>query len=466
MSNQANELEGKLSTKRFFAFGIGQFSDAIALQMFTIYIFTFYFAIVGLNINLITIGFIIWSLWNAVNDPLLGALSDRTKTRWGRRTPYIVGSVIPLCVVIVLLYTPPTGIEIISFVYFLIIMMLFDTFFTMYDLNYCALFPEQFQDLDQRAKASAIKQLFTIMGLMVVAIVPTIIIPDLTNKKYIANYMYAALVMIIFIIIGAVIMIKFGIKERAEFSQDYKTAPPILTSLKFSLKNKNFRIFIIMNLCYWYVVGMLPIIAPLYGRFVLGIGEGDAYLLGLLLGLAFITAACCMPLWHYITIKVGMKKGVMISLITFIITLSPFMFISDVSMAFFAFILLGLGLSGAIYFGDIILSAIIDDDELKIGTRRDGGYFGINALITKLSTILVIITIGFVFNTVGWTVFEPVATENIKLGLRCLMFIFPAIALTIGFIVFTRFPITQEKYKLLKSDIEKLHAEKREKQTV
>ena len=466
MSNQANEVEGKLSTKKFFAFGIGQFSDAIALQMFTIYIFTFYFAIVGLNINLITIGFIIWSLWNAVNDPLLGALSDRTKTRWGRRTPYIVGSVIPLCIVIVLLYTPPTDIEIISFVYFLIIMMLFDTFFTMYDLNYCALFPEQFQDLDQRAKASAIKQLFTIMGLMVVFIVPTIIIPDLTNKKYIANYMYAAMVMIIFIIVGAVIMIKFGIKEKSEFSQDYKTAPPILTSLKFSLKNKNFRIFIIMNLCYWYVVGMLPIIAPLYGRFVLGIGEGDAYLLGLLLGLAFISAACCMPLWRYITVKVGMKKGVMISLITFIITLSPFMFISDVSMAFFAYAFLGLGLSGAIYFGDIILSAIIDDDELKIGTRRDGGYFGINALITKLSTILVIITISFVFNTVGWTVFEPVATENIILGLRILMFIFPAIALTIGFIVFTRFPITKEKYEQLKHDVEKLHAEKREKRII
>jgi len=466
MSNQSSEMEGKLSTRRFFAFGIGQFSDAIALQMFTIYIFTFYFAIVGLNVNLITIGFIIWSLWNAVNDPLLGALSDRTKTRWGRRTPYIVGAVVPLCIVIVLLYTPPTDIAIISFVYFLIIMILFDTFFTMYDLNYCALFPEQFQDLDQRAKASAIKQLFTIIGLMVVFIVPTIIIPDLTNKKYITNYLYAALTMIVFIIIGALIMIKFGIKERAEFSQDYKTAPPVLTSLKFSLKNKNFRIFIIMNLCYWYVVGMLPIIAPLYGRFVLGIGEGEAYLLGLLLGLTFISAACCMPLWQYITVKVGMKNGVMISLVTFIITLAPFMFISDVSSAFFAFIFVGLGLSGAIYFGDIILSAIIDDDELKIGTRRDGGYFGINALITKLSTILVIITISFVFNTVGWAVFEPVATENIIFGLRSLMFIFPAIALTIGFVVISRFPITKEKYVQLKGDIEKLHGEKRKKQII
>ena len=270
--------------------------------------------------------------------------------------------------------------------------------------------------------------------------------------------------MIIFIIIGALILIKFGIKERAEFSEDYKTAPPILTSLKFSLKNKNFRIFIIMNLCYWYVVGMLPIITPLYGKFVLGIGEGDAYLLGLLLGLTFICAAFFMPLWRYIAVKVGMKVGVMLSIIIFIISLVPFMFISDVSSAFFAFIFVGLGLAGAFYFGDIILSAIIDDDELKIGTRRDGGYFGINALVTKLSTILVITTIGLVFNTVGWAVFEPDnVTPEIVFGLRSLMVIFPAIALVIGLLVISRFPITKEKYEQLNIDIKKLHAEKRNK---
>ena len=464
MNNQSNELDERISSKKFVAFGIGQFSDAIALQMFTIYIFTFYFTIVGLNVNWITLGFILWSIWNAINDPLLGALSDRTKTRWGRRKPYIVASVIPLCIVIVLLYTPPIGGGLVSFVYFLVIMILFDTFFTMYDLNYCALFPEMFQDLEQRAKASAIKQMFTVVGLIFAFIIPTIIIPDLTDKKYMANYMHAALVMIIFIIIGAVILIKFGIKERAEFSEDYKTAPPILTSLKFSLKNKNFRIFIIMNLCYWYVVGMLPIITPLYGKFVLGIGEGDAYLLGLLLGLTFICAAFFMPLWRYIAVKVGMKVGVMLSIIVFIISLVPFMFISDVSSAFFAFIFVGLGLAGAFYFGDIILSAIIDDDELKIGTRRDGGYFGINALVTKLSTILVITTIGLVFNTVGWAVFEPDnVTPEIVFGLRSLMVIFPAIALVIGLLVISRFPITKEKYEQLNIDIKKLHAEKRNK---
>jgi len=464
MSELKEEKFEKISTKKIIAFGIGQFSDAISLQMFTIYIFTFYFTVVGVDVNLITIGFILWSLWNAINDPLLGALSDRTKTKWGRRTPYIVASIIPLCVIIILLWTPPTNTEIASFVYFIIVMILFDTFFTMYDLNFCALFPEMFQNLDDRAKASAFKQIFTVIGLMFAFIVPTIIIPDLTESKYITQYIFAGIIMSIIIFIGAFIMIKFGIKERTEFSEDYKTAPPIFKSLKYSLKNKSFRIFIIMNITYWYVVGMLPVIVPLYGKFVLRIGEGETFLLGLLLGVAFISAAFFMVLWRYVILKVGMKRGVILSIISFIVTLSPFMFISDILSAFIAFLFAGLGLSGAIFFGDILLAAIIDEDELVTGTRREGGYFGINALLTKLSTVLVILSINIVFNTVGWTVFNPLGTtEQTIFGLRSLMFIFPACALLIGLVAISWFPLTKQKYQEIKEEIEKLHKEKKQK---
>jgi GPH family glycoside/pentoside/hexuronide:cation symporter len=462
MSKENEKKEIELSLRKAASYGIGQFSDTIASQMFTFLIFTFYYTIIGLDVLFITLGFILWSIWNALNDPLLGTLSDRTKTKWGRRKPYIIAAIGPLCVLMILLWTPILATDISKFLYFLIIIILWELFYTMFDLNYASLFPEMFQDLNARAKANTIKQIFTVIGLVFAFIMPTFFIPELTNPDYIANYSYAGIFMSICIAIGALILIRFGSRERVEFSEDYKTAPSLLNSLKFSIKNKGFRTFIIANLCHWYVIGMLPTIVPLFGEFVLN--ESDSTILGLLLGITFISAAIFVFLWQYIVVKVGVKKGLMISMATFAITLVPFMFISDVTMGFIAFFIAGLGLSGDILYVDLVLAAVIDEDELNTGIRREGGYYGINALIVKLSTIFVFLTISIVFTSYGWRTFDPLGTtEQTIFGLRSLMFIFPAIALCIGILSMSRFPITKEKYEQIKLDVEKLHKEKIEK---
>ncbi|TFF96571.1 MAG: MFS transporter [Promethearchaeota archaeon] len=465
MKSEKNKEE-IYSLKTAFGYGIGQFSDTIALQMFVFFIFTFYYAVVGISVNLITIGYIIWSIWNSINDPLLGALSDRTNTKWGRRTPYIMVSVIPLCIIMVLLWTPPLDSEMNSFLYFIIVIILFDFTYTMYDLNYASLFPEMFQDLENRAKANSVKQLFTIFGLLFTFILPTLIIPRLDSRQYYPLWGSVGLLMSVVIGIGALILIKFGLKERKEFSQDYRSAPPLLRSLKYSLKNKSFRYFIVSNLAYWYVIGMLSTIVPLYGIFVLGIGE-DSILLGLLLGAAFVSAAGFILFWQGIARKLGMKKGIMLSMIIYIIVLIPFMFISDVPSGFVAFIFVGIGIAGGLLFGDILLGAVIDEDEIETGTRREGGYYGINALITKLSTILVILSINLIFNSVGWTYFDPKGTtEATILGLRLLVFLFPTIALSIGILSISRFPIHQARYEEIKTQIAALHKKKRQQQHV
>lgn len=457
--------EQKFSVKKALAYGIGQFSDTIAIQLFVFYIFTFYYAVVGLDVNLITLVYILWSIWNSINDPLMGALSDRVNTRWGRRKPFIIIALVPLCIILVLLWTPVLINDMTKFLYFLITAIVFDLAYTTFDLNYASLFPEMFQDLNERAKANAIKQAFTVIGLIFAFILPTLFIPKLDDPNYLPNYSIAGIVLAIIVAIGMVILLFFGVKERKEFSEDFRNAPPLLKSLKLSMKNKGFRTFIISNLCYWYVIGMLPTIVPLYGSFVLQIGEGESILLGLLLATTFISAAIFLFMWRFLAVKVGMRKGYMCSNAIFIITLIPFMFIDNITIAFIGFFLVGIGLGGALLFADILLAAVIDEDELSNPgrTRREGGFYGINALFTKLSTIFVILSINLVFNSTGWYVFDPVvgSTDLVIFGLKSLMVIFPGIALVIGIISINRFPITKNRYEQIKQEIEKLHDEKK-----
>ena len=164
------------SFKKAASYSTGQIADQAAYQSFTFLVFTFYFAVIQLNITLITIGFIIWAVWNSFNDPMLGYLSDRTHTRFGRRMPYIMIAIIPLGIVLFLLFTPPLPIgaanQIGNFIYFLIIIIVFEFFYTMYSLNATSLFPETFISKDERTKANNVRQVFLILGLFIAFILP------------------------------------------------------------------------------------------------------------------------------------------------------------------------------------------------------------------------------------------------------------------------------------------------------
>ncbi|TFF99244.1 MAG: MFS transporter [Promethearchaeota archaeon] len=464
MSEEISKGSQKITKRETIFYSFAGIADTMSYQMFSFYIFNYYLVLLGEEYLLpITIGFIVWTIWNAINDPLLGAISDRTTSRWGRRKPFIIGGLVPLILLIILLWTP-FGSELSMFIYFLIIINIFDTVYTMYSLNQTSLFPEMFQNLEDRAKANNYVQIFNVIGLLLATLIPTLLVGEGLETGETMGYIYGAIIMAIITTIFGFLFVKFGIKERVEFSKDPLNAPTFLESVKFTFNNRPFRTYVLTNLAVWYVFGLFPIISPHFLKFVLVPPITQATLQSVYLALVFIVAILFMIPWSKLFNKMGPRKAELLALGSLILVLVPFMIVWEPIGALIAYILAGIGFAGIMFGRDMMMSTIIDSDELKTGIRREAAYYGVNALIIRLSTIGVYLSIFFVFSGVGlqhiWG--EPISAQA-PFGIRALIFIFPAIVLILGLLSLLRFPITKEKYDEMQIDLDKLHNDKIQK---
>jgi len=452
----------EVSLKTSLGFAVGEISDMIAYQGFSFLIFTFYFSLVKLPTETISLVFILWSIFNAINDPILGSWSDRTKTKkfgGGRRRPWIIAMLIPLPAVMFFLFTPPLGNQTLSAIYFLFIICLFDTFYTAYSLNHTSLYPEMFSTDKAREEVGAARRILMVIGLIIAFVLPGFIIQDMTFQHEdpitFTQYKITGIVFGVLILITMLTHIKFGIKEPSFDELEKKETLSFWGSLKTTLKNKKFIIFAIASTMNWYVFGLMPMIVPLYATYVLNVDQGSI-LISLLLLIAFLGSIPGVLIWKKVDSKVGSKKTFIFATLFWIIAFIPFIFISEYWMAVIAMIFLGFGLGGAPFLIDINISNIIDEDEIHTTQRREASYYGIHALFVRLSTILTILSVSFVLNTNGWRVYDPeTVTSELKFGLKSLMSLFPIGALLISLIFLGLFPLNKKR-------VEEIHIKKKE----
>jgi GPH family glycoside/pentoside/hexuronide:cation symporter len=112
---------------------------------------------------------------------------------------------------------------------------------------------------------------------------------------------------------------------------------------------------------------------------------------------------------------------------------------------------------------DLIVSDIIDEDEVVTGVRREGAYYGTNALFLRFSTVFVFIAIGFVFSGFGWEEYDPLINDPVALAtaLKILIFVLPAIALTIAILSLYKYPLDGERLKEVKTKLKEIHERKK-----
>jgi GPH family glycoside/pentoside/hexuronide:cation symporter len=413
--------------------------------------------------------YIIWGIWNAINDPILGALSERTKYRgkWGKRKFYLLISIIPLCIMMILLFFVPfdTNGKGAEFMYFLITIIVFEFFYTLFDVNVNALFPEMFPTEKKRAATNLYIKITLVVALILASVLPGIIVPDLVpgDPSEIpgikSDYFLMAIIAAIITIVISIPFLLWGVNEKEERAEDFEKRPSFIESLKFTFKNKTFVKFVIANTMLWYCYTILPLILPIYAEHVLEIPKGSA-LISIALLSAFLVAAASMPLHRRIGFKIGMRNELILSMTVWIGTLFPFFLIAGEEFkATFIIItaLQGFPLAGAFYLVDIIHADIIEEDALKFGVKRSASYYGINAFVHRISIILVIITVIAMFGTMGWEKEYIPAPDDpflVEFGLKAIIWIFPAIALTIGILMMKSYGLHGERLEKMRKEIE------------
>lgn len=458
--------EEKLSIKKRFLFGLSAIPDQLTYQAFSLYVFTFFFAVIQLNMLFMWIGFVAWGVWNMINDPMLGALSDRTrcKARWGKRKFFLLISIGPLALMMILLFTVPPGSEVIKFVYFIAVIFVFEFFYTLFDVNVNAIFPEMFPTEDQRTATNVFVKGLTVLGI-IFASLPMILLQPLvpgespTPEELAAiqeNYIIAGILLAIITLIAAAPFLLKGIHKETESAECFENRPPFLESLKITLKNRTFIKFTLANLMIWTVFNTLITIIPLYFVFVLGAPDTSAFIITLALVLALIVAALILPVHKFFIKKFGTRNAAMITLASWIILLFPYMFIDNLLIVGVLVTMInGFALSGALMYVDILHGDVIDEDALRYGVKRSASYYGINALIHRFSTILTITVIAFVFNGTGWSEYNPSPGVNTILGLKLIIFLFPAICLGVGILFLKLYSLHGEKLKEMRAEFAK-----------
>jgi len=448
----------------------GSLATAVSYQAFSTYVQFLYIDVYGLRAAWVGLIWSIYGLWNAVNDPLAGFLSDRTHTRWGRRIPWIAGSFIPLSLTFYLLFVPPAGIvatpDLSLLFYFLFFVLAFDLLWTIAVMNWTALFPEMVPDEKQRASVSAWRQIFSVIGLLVGVALP----PILAGEDWSGVRLVAGLVAVVTAVFFALSLV--GSRERPEFAADEPL--PLRDSLRATLTNRNFLAFLGANLMIQFVFLALTSTAPFYTKYALRL-QSDLVIGGvtldvatqnsLFLAAAFIVALIAMPFWTRFTYRRGAWWVLRFCCLFSAAVLLTFFLANDFYSGIATIMLFGVGLAGLLMLTDLLIADLVDADELVTGARREGLYFGMNGFIIRFAFTIQGVITGTVLTLSRYVspspgVLYPEQPATAVFGIRFMISGIPALALVAGYFILGQYRLHGQTLMDMRTAVSALHTRK------
>jgi glycoside/pentoside/hexuronide:cation symporter, GPH family len=373
-----------------------------------------------------------FALYNAINNPLLGYLSDRTHTRWGRRIPYILLGTLPYALLFAALFLAPfdgRSQPIALLIYFAIALFLFETLATVVQTAYYALLPEMFVEYSERTGVAVGMNIFMTVGLLVGAALPILL----------AEWLGWAGMGLLLAAISAVALYAStaGMFERLSSLQAANV--PLGRALRATLVNRSFVAIVVAQTMRHFATATLSAGMAFYTKYSL---QADPGVTSLILGTAFIVAGLALWPWKVLVAnRYSARATLMLAYLALGAAVLPLAIVRSVTGALFASGLVGVALAGLILMGDVVLSDVIDEDEVRTGQRREGMYFGMSGLIIQLAYALAAVVFGWLSTSYGYNPRLEVQPALVDTGFRLFMSIPPAIGALLAVLALFFYPL-------------------------
>jgi GPH family glycoside/pentoside/hexuronide:cation symporter len=452
MSNDKLPLKSKLA---YGGLGAGiSLPNQIAFSAITF----FYNTTLGLEARLLGIAWLIFSFWNAVNDPIFGFIEDRTKSeKYGRRIPYIRFGAPLYGIAFILCWIPFVNVnsQLALLFNFIVVLFIFDTLFTILGLINYTLPAEMAITAKERANLLIYSTVISSISYLISFILPLFL---LTGSEAPVDPQMFIFVMIIVGIISAVILFacSYYLKEN-KYTQLEDTLP-VIQGIKETFKNKPFIVYEVANFSFTIAQTILTTAIYYYADYMLRL---PGFLNSVPLILVFIMIFAFLAVYNRLIGKFGVKRTFIYAILIGGLGFLYMFFIGwTFSSGIIGFIIIGIGFSGYMLTNQVVIADIVDFDEIRTGKRRETTYSGINALITKPAISIANWLFLLIIDFFAFDPDQPIQGFPAQLGIMMGFALIPSIFLIFGALVMFKYSLDGPQWLAQKEEIIKIHREK------
>jgi GPH family glycoside/pentoside/hexuronide:cation symporter len=435
----------RLATSTILLFSAPAVGQGFMFLLTGMYLLKFSTDVLGIAPGVMGVIFLISRVWDAVSDPLAGFLSDRTRSRLGRRRPWMIAGALPVGLVFYATWAPPASLSGDLLVLWMgAAIVLFYTGMTIFNIPHDSLAAELSDSYEDRTRIFGIRRAcFGVGSVFVFAAIAWLSATPEPRREAQLLAAVGALVTA-----ASMLVTGFRIRERPEFQGRGARKP--FRAFAEVLRNPHARVLLGVFFLQQIGVGAVTTIAAYYAQYVLG----DPQLFAPMMGSLFVVSLLSIPVWIWLGHRFDKKSMLLASMCIVGGALFSMGFLGkgDLVWVMLVACLAGAAVGGLDVIFPSIQADVIDWDELRSNERKEGVYFAAWAFAAKTALGVSGMLAGFALSASGY-VAGGEQPESVQLTIRALMSGVPLVTYGAGILLFRKFALTRETHAAIQQQL-------------